>query len=393
MAPPTARPGVVQRRPPSVLADLLIAAVVVVPALITPLGDPSALGEPLSILLVVGPVTLLMFRRRWPVVALAGCVAAFGITAWLGNTEPWVVISMAIAGFSMANRTSRRTALVVGGAAVVVITALSVLLTRGQPFDVRILSLVFVVATGLAAGDATRSRRELLREVTERALRAEETRESEAQARVAQERLRIARDLHDRVAHEIAVISLNAGVASSALTARPDLAERSLGEIRRAARSVLGEIGDVLRLLRSDEPVAGLEAPRPGLEKLDELLHRVKGAGLRVTVRSDDPLPKLVGTADEVAYRTVQEGLTNAHKHGADQRAHLLLAHADDRLKIVVSNPVADDVDRESAPSGSGYGLLGLRERVAAVDGTMTTGSTPAGFQLTVTLPLPKEQV
>lgn len=377
--------------------DLLIVAVVLVPALLTPTGDPSAFDDPLSVLLVAGPVTFLLLRRRWPVGALVGCVAAFGVTAWLGDTEPGVVISMAVAGFSMANRTSRRTALVVGGTAVVVITALSLLLARGQPFDIRIPSLVFVVATGLAAGDATRSRRELLRAVTERAQRAEETRESEAQARVAQERLRIARDLHDRVAHEIAVISLNAGVASSSLAVRPDLAEQSLGEIRRAARSVLGEIGDLLRFLRSDDPVADLETPWPGLEKLDDLLHRVQGAGLRVTVRSDGPLPKLAGTVDEVAYRTVQEGLTNAHKHGADQSAHLLLSQADNQLEIVVSNPVADDLVAENnapepAPSGSGYGLIGLHERVAAVHGTMTTGSTPAGFRLAVTLPLPKEQ-
>jgi signal transduction histidine kinase len=259
--------------------------------------------------------------------------------------------------------------------------------------DPRMVQFTLAVAFAAAAGDATRSRREYIVAVTERAERAEQTREAEARRRVSEERLRIARDLHDTVAHQIAVISLNAGVASSSLES-PERAQEALSTIRSASRTVLGEIGDLLALLRTEDPDAGTTAPPSGLGRLDELVEQFAQSGLSVHLRVEGDPGHVSGAADLVAYHVIQEGLTNALKHGTDHRAHVLVEVADEHVTVVVTNPTipaAHDARRDAA-AGAGHGLIGLRERVASVRGVVETGTTAGGYRLAATLPLAKER-
>ncbi|MFV2109585.1 MULTISPECIES: sensor histidine kinase [unclassified Micromonospora] len=383
------------RRPrvPPWVGDLVAAVIIVAMALIQfkiPEHEPAGT---VAVALAVVPAGLLPLRRRWPLPVLAGCIAIYGLVAATGALEPGVVLAVSIAMFGAANRTDRRTTLTAACTAVVVTALLNLLTAIGSVFDPRAFQVTVVVAFAAAAGDATRSRREYLRAIIERAERAEQTRESEARRRVTEERLRIARDLHDVVAHQISVISLNAGVASSALQTRPERAQQALGVIRGAARTVLTEIGDLLRVLRTeDDDAGGAAAPQPGLDQLDRLVSGFADAGLSVSVRTEGDLAAVSGAVDVVAYRVVQEGLTNAHKHGAEHRARVLIEVDANQVLVVVTNPVSgrSSDDRPEVPSG-GHGLVGLRERVASVRGVVETGLSPGGYRLAATLPLPKE--
>ncbi|NYD67924.1 sensor histidine kinase [Agromyces atrinae] len=389
-ADPMANPAHPHPRFAPWIGDLVAAALIIVAAIV-PFPEAEFHAEGLAeILLVAAPAVILPFRRRWPIPVLAICLVLYGIAAACVILSPGIVLATAIAMFGVANRSTRRVTLIVASSAVVAVLVLSLLATIGAVFDPRTFQFAVVIAFASAAGDATRSRREYIVAITERAVRAEETREAEAKRRVTDERLRIARDLHDAVAHQIAVISLNAGVASSAVDARPEQARAALATIRSAARTVLGEIGDLLEVLRAEtDDGERPRSPQPGLDRLDDLVRQFGDAGLTVNVRVDGDIGRLDGASGLVAYRVIQEGLTNAHKHGAEARAHVLVDVGDDAALVVVSNPVLPAAARlNAAEARSGHGLLGLRERVASVRGSIETGLTPGGYRLAATLPL-----
>lgn len=382
-------------RVPPWIGDVIAAAFIITPAFI-PFGGPeSRPTSALAVALVVAPALLLPLRRRWPLPVLAGCVAIFALSAFVGALWPGVVLAIAIAMFGVANRSSRRATLITALVTTAVVVFVSVLAAIGSVTDLRIFAVAITVAFAAAAGDAARSGREYIVAITERAERAEETRESEARRRVSEERLRIARDLHDAVAHQIAVISLNAGVASSAIESRPQDAHRAVRTIQGAARTVLGEIGGLLEVLRTDDDDdAGEISPQPGLDRLGDLVAQFDRAGLAVTVRTEGDPTQVREATGIVAYRVIQEGLTNAHKHGSESRAHVLIRVDDDTLDIVVTNPTlpAESRDGRAAPgddgSGTGLGLIGLRERVAAARGVVETGPTPGGWRVSAHLPI-----
>lgn len=383
-------------RVPPWIGDVIAAAFIIASAFIPFAGAEFRPADPLAIALVVSPALILPLRRRWPLPVLAICVAIFALSAFVGSLWPGVVLAIAIAMFGVANRSPRRATLITALVTIVVVVLISVLAAIGSVYDVRVFAVAITVAFAAAAGDGARSGREYIMAITERAERAEETRESEARRRVSEERLRIARDLHDAVAHQIAVISLNAGVASSAIESRPADAQEAVRTIQSAARTVLGEIGGLLDVLRTDDDDHAREiSPQPGLDRLGDLVGRFEQAGLAVTVRTEGD-PSLVGEATGiVAYRVIQEGLTNAHKHGAESRAHVLIRVDDDTLDIVVTNPTlpaeARDGREASGDGGSGLGLIGLRERVAAARGVVDTGPTPGGWRVAAHLPITTE--
>lgn len=203
---------------------------------------------------------------------------------------------------------------------------------------------------------------------------------------------RIARDLHDAVAHQISVISLNAGAASTALEARPEKAREALATIRSASRTVLGEIGDLMAMLRQgDGEVA--PAPQRSLDSLDDLVVSFRASGLEVAMRVEGDVDTVPASVSRVAYRVVQEGLTNALKHGTERRAHVLIERVGEGLHIVVTNPCDSSAAARTTETdrGGGYGLVGLRERVAAVRGTVEAGLTPGGFRLSALLPIAEQ--
>lgn len=384
--------------PPAWVGDL-IAGVFIVAAAFAPFsGEQFRLVNSTTILLAIAPAVVLPLRRRWPIPILVVCLVLYGIPKLLGILSLGATLGVAIAMFGVANRSNVRTTWIVGSITVVAIILLGLPAANANVADPRIVQFALGVAFASAAGNGARSRRGYIRAITQRAERAERTREAEAERRVSEERLRIARDLHDTVAHQIAVISLNAGVATSAIDDHPDRAREALGTIREASRTVLGEIGDLLTMLRSDDPGGDQRhaAPLHGLDQLGDLLEQFRTTGLDVHARIEADLSLITGTSSLVAYRVIQEGLTNAHKHGVDHRAYLLLDATKDSLRIVISNPTADSASapRRSGPMSlpaSGVGLLGLRERVASVRGTVHAGSVPGGWKLTAAIPLSKE--
>jgi signal transduction histidine kinase len=385
--------GPFQRRVPPWIGDVVAVVLVLAPTFAHYPGSPAETGNLVGLVAGVGGAVAMPFRRRWPIPVLAVCIALFGLAAFTGTIAPGLVLASAIAMFAVAVRNDRRRTVIVAAVAAVTILGLGLLAGIGSVFDPRAFQLAVTIAFAAAAGDAARSHRAYIDAITERAVRAEATRESEARRRVAEDRLRIARDLHDTVAHQISVISLNAGVASSALESRPEAARDALAVIRSASRSVLGEIGDLLSVLRaeSDDPLsdAPSTAPQPGLDRLGELVARFAQSGLDVTVRIEGDVRRLPEAVDRVAYRVIQEALTNAHKHGTEHRAHLLVEVTGDAARIVVTNPAADAAPVSTRPTG--HGLLGVRERVASVRGTVESGLTAGGYRLAVILPLSTE--
>lgn len=379
--------------PPPWLPDVLVTLIVLMIAFLpSPVPEFLPTG-PLTTALVLSPIVILPWRRRWPFPVLVVLLAVFGVAAAAGTLSPGVAIAIGVATFQIALRSSRWRGFVVGGCTAVAIMVLALLATVGSILDPRVLQFGLIVAFAAAAGDGARSRRAYIAAINERAERAVQTREAEARRRVSEERLRIARDLHDAVAHQIAVISLNAGVASSAVDSRPDKAKESLATIRTAARTVLNEIGDLMSMLRTVSNDDTTPRPQAGIDQLDSLIAQFAASGLDVHKRVEGGLDRVSGAVGLVAYRVVQEALTNAHKHGSEHRAHVLLHVNTDHVVVTVTNPMNADPRPEPHPTSSGLGLMGLRERVASVRGTVTAGPAPAGWRVVAKLPLAREEV
>lgn len=334
---------------------------------------------------VVLTAAALPLRRRWPTIVTIGCLIVYAVTAFIGPASLGAGIAAVIAAYAMASRRLRRLSFTVGGLGALAVGILSVTVATFGVVELRVFQVAAAIAVATALGDSARSRREYLRAVEERAERAERTREAEAHRLVAEERLRIAQDLHDTVAHRISVISLNAGVASGALEKRPEKARASLATIREASRGVLSDIGELLRYLRDDNDA--VEVPQPGLADLPELIASFEAAGLHVTLETTGDLSLVTGAIDRVAYRVVQEGLTNAHKHGRKHLATVKLKVREDSLDIDVTNPAYDD---GAGLPGGGLGLVGMSERVAAVRGSVLSGREDNTFRLRARLPISK---
>ena len=384
-------------RLPFWLRDLLAVLLVLGPGFARTDFSGSVLSSPGAALLVAASAGSVLLRRRAPLagasVAVVACVLGLAVDGPIVS----YLLAVLIGVFAVAARMPRRTSLLFSGGTVLLLAGATLAFLDTSWHDARaMLQLAAFVGFATAAGDANRSHAAYIRGITERARRAEETKESEALRRVAEERLRIARDLHDLLAHQIAVINLHSSVASQALPDRPDDAEASLATIREAARTVLGEIGSLLNVLRAtDAGGTGLSsAPVAGLADLEPLLIDFERSGLRVEHRLAGTPRPLPGAVDMVAFRVVQEALTNAHKHGVDHWALLHLDYRPEGLEITVTNTVAAQPRAGSAAAdtaaaaGAGHGLLGARERVGSVAGhlTATRGPGPV-FRFTAWLP------
>ncbi|WEO77408.1 histidine kinase [Cryobacterium sp. SO2] len=354
-------------------------------------------SSPAAALLVLVSAGSVLLRRRAPLLGASAAVIACVLGVAVDGPVISYLIAVLIGVFAVARWLPRRTSLLFSGATALLLAAATLAFVNSPWNDARaMVQLAAFVGFATAAGDANRSHAAYIRGITDRARRAEETKESEALRRVAEERLRIARDLHDLLAHQIAVINLHSSVASQALPDRPDDAEKSLATIREAARSVLGEIGSLLNVLRAtDAGATGLAtAPVAGLADLEALLIDFERSGLQVDHRvagTPRPLPAAV---DMVAFRVVQEALTNAHKHGADHSALLHLDYQADAVEITVTNTVAapprpgSAAAETAASAGAGHGLLGARERVGSVAGRLTAARGPGPvFRFTALLP------
>nr|WP_241267013.1 sensor histidine kinase [Streptomyces scabichelini] len=347
---------------------------------------PDALG---LTLMTLGAVAL-VFRRRGPMPVLAVTSALSLLEFVTGDPRTPVAMSAVIALYTVASTTDRPTTWRVGLLTMTVLTGVAMLAGSMPWYEQENLGIFAWTGMAAAAGDAVRSRRAFVHAIRERAERAERTREEEARRRVAEERLRIARDLHDVVAHHIALVNVQAGVAAHVMDKRPDQAKEALAHVREASRSALNELRATVGLLRqSGDPEAPTE-PAPGLHRLDELVGTFRSAGLPVEVAHTDHGTALPAAVDLAAYRVIQEALTNVQKHaGTEAKAEVSVVRVGPNVEItVLDNGPGDDVEARQDENG-GHGLLGMRERVTALGGSCTAGPRyGGGFRVHAILPV-----
>ncbi len=340
-------------------------------------GDEVALDGFAYVLLVVAGISI-GTCRRWPrttLVVVTVVLGAYIVGEYAGG--PIYVVGW-VALFSLSWRTDRRTGLL-GAAALCGVLSATSLLVRG---DAPLLHLVFLgwSAAAVFLGDALRNRRSYLRELEERNQSLEQTREEEGRRRVAEERLHIARDLHDSVAHAMATINVQAGAAAHVLERRPEAAKPALDAIQDASREVLEELAAMVRVLRDEEGIS--RAPTPGVPQLGELVEAASAAHLPVTLTTAGPVEAVSAPVGTAAYRIVQESLTNVMRHAPGATTHVELCRDADRsLRLEVRNDghrTRPDVERHVV-QGSGVGLRGMRERAEATGGVVEAGPRADG--------------
>ncbi|MGY1524362.1 sensor histidine kinase [Streptomyces sp. MN3] len=348
-------------------------------------GERVAL-DPLGRVLLLLSGAVLLWRWRHPVAVLWGTVAA--VLLYLGAGYPYgpVLLTVAVACFAAVASGRRYAAWAATGALwaghlLTVHVLYRWLPPSGDdaaPWTEEIVVATWVVAL-LAVSELARVRREQwARERAERA-RAERRRADE-------ERLRIARELHDVLAHSISVINVQAGVGLALLDSDPEQARTALTTIKAKSKEALGEVRQVLDTLRA--PGAAPRAPAPGLDRLPELAEQAASAGLAVTVEGEPP--RLSPGADLAAFRIVQEALTNVVRHSGSREARVHVERRDGRLRLLVD----DDGPATGADAGgTGNGLAGMRERAAALGGTIEAGTRPdGGFRVLAVLPIETEE-
>ncbi|MFH8494653.1 sensor histidine kinase [Streptomyces coeruleorubidus] len=343
---------------------------------------PDALGWALLLACHVP----LAWRRRRPLLVLLAIVACVAPYHALDNTHTAPTPATYIALYTVAV-TGRPLRTVLVGVGVITLST-SVMLTVSMHEALKVLQISGWVVAVLFCGADVRFYRQYVASIVERAERAERTREEEARRRVAEERLRIARDLHDLLAHTITLIGVQTSVAAHVLSADPERLDRetvakALDDIAETCRSARGELRTTLEVLR-EHGSPDARGPLPGLDGLTDLAEAARLAGARVeqTVRIRQA-PPAVGAA---AYRIVQEALTNAVRHaGPEPAVRVDLDERQGALHLTVS-----DDGTGPAPGGTpGFGLVGMRERARSVGGTLDAGPrTGGGFEVTAVLPL-----
>ncbi|MGN6243631.1 MAG: sensor histidine kinase [Motilibacteraceae bacterium] len=314
----------------------------------------------------------LIWRSRWP--ATAGLVVGTGFLAqsWLG-VDPGKEIATIVAMFLAAASLGGIDRLRRSASAVAALLALAVLAASGVVFA------AVVVLGGWLVGRVLLIRRQESQRLATLAI----DHEVRARTAVLEERQRIARELHDVVAHTVSVMVVQAGGASEVMGTAPEQARASLERIQDAGQQALQELRRLLGVLRTDEDEQTSPAPAPGLSAVPELVRSLRSAGMRLTF--DDAAQcatRLDPGVDLTAYRIVQEALTNALKHGRGDAVALSIERTDERVQLSVVG------GRPGRAPGVGHGLVGMRERVAACGGTVTAGPGPDGrFAVTAWLP------
>jgi signal transduction histidine kinase len=334
-------------------------------------------------LLVAVACLALAWRRRHPVAVLAVSTAAVAAYSLLGYVNGAALVAPVLALYAVASQVSVRRALVAAVATLAVLMTVTAARNpfghiSGGGFDI----IPFMVAAALFAGIAVANRMAYVASIKDRA-------EQDAQRRIDEERLRIARELHDVVAHTMATINVQAGVAVHVLPTRPEAAADALQAIKTASKEGLRELRAILNVLRQADD-ADPTQPAPGTAQLDALIAGACRAGLetRLTV-TGEPVP-LPAAVDLAAYRIVQESLTNAIRHAGPATAEVSLCYGEGELRISVADTGRGPAPGNGGSPGSGgHGLAGMRERAATVGGTLETGPRPGGgYRVAARLPM-----
>ncbi|WP_433515311.1 sensor histidine kinase [Nonomuraea sp. CA-143628] len=361
-----------------------------------PLSDLGNLGY---VLLVVSGVVVVV-RRRWPVPVFV--TAALVSLVYYGLDFPdgpgWLGLFVAL--YTVTAYGEGRRSLMIAGVGTSVL-AIGWLVAAADIEPRAAIGWVYfrigASVMSAALGESVRSRQVIAAEAQQRAELAERTREEEARARVDAERLRIAREVHDTVAHAIAIINVQSGVTAHVLDRKPEVAREALRAIEQTSSRALREMRAILGVLRDDDGDDGDgRVPYPGLEQIDELAAKARAAGLDIELKetsSAAPLPSAVGGA---AYRILQESITNVIRHVGPTGVTVTLNHGTETLEIRVTDegrraaPGHDPADPHlPARHQTGRGILGMRERCHLLGGELDAGPLPGGgFEVSARLPL-----
>jgi signal transduction histidine kinase len=353
-----------------------------------PLADPAYLGY---VLLTVAGLALLI-RRRWPVAVFATTVAVSLVYYTAGYPDGPGWIGLFVAAYTLTAQGDGHRSVQIVAAGIAVVTVGWLLVADLQPGGAAgwVLFRIGTAVMAAALGESVRTRRALAAEALERAERAEQAREEEARRRVDAERLRIAREVHDTVAHAIAVINVQAGVTAHVLDKRPEQARETLEVIEQTSARALGELRATLGMLRDADD--DRRAPTPGLNQVEELAALAREAGLDVKVEVASPPRELPGTTDHAAYRILQESITNAIRHAGSARVLVSVTYGPSDLELLVADDGHGPRDAARDAGDAGRGIVGMRERAALLGGELAAGPRPGGgFQVRARLPLPPD--
>ncbi|MFD3620456.1 sensor histidine kinase [Streptomyces sp. NPDC058676] len=353
-----------------------------------------------AVLLAGISCTTLLWQRSHPRIAVLVTAACVGAASGLGYLlTPLIMAPVMAALYWLALGTDRKTTRVFTLAVLIQLVTTAVIADPADhPLAYRTIAPTAWVLLPVVTGGAVRLRRAYVQAVQARAEAeqaraeyAERTREEEARHRVAEERMRIARELHDVVAHHLALANAQAGTAAHLADTSPDLTRTILADLAGTTSSALRELKATVGLLRQpNDPDTPLD-PSPGLARLPDLVTAVESAGLKVTVTTEGEPRRLSPGVDLTAFRIVQEALTNVTKHADAAAVHVRLVYAQDRLNITVTDDGAGKTPASLVP-GTGFGLIGMRERAHSVGGDLDAGRRPeGGFEVTTALPLYSE--
>jgi signal transduction histidine kinase len=374
------------------LLDVAIAAAALAGTLallrhggVTPTRPGSGGLDLVSVVLAACSTVPLIGWRRWPLGVVVVTAAASALMAGIGYPlDPVLgptagVYLLAASREPQAPWTGRTTATIVG--LLLAYLAATAAAQGGFP-GIQLLHTGLPWAVAWFAGERTRLRRDQMTELRERAVRAEREAERERLLAVAEERTRIARDLHDSAGHAISLIAVRAGAARLRHHQDPDRSLLALQAVEELARHTVEEIDQIVGTLREGGPAGDIEPP-PGLASLDTLITHHIAAGLRVTIDTAGAPRPLVAAADQAAFRILQQALSNAARHGAGS-ARIDLAYDDAGLELIITNPVrTDDAQRP----GGGHGLIGMRERASLLGGNLDTERANGTFRVRARLP------
>jgi signal transduction histidine kinase len=359
----------------------------------------AQIGFSSATLLLALSIVAVASRVRYPEGALAGQLLLTMAMVLLPDRSLLAVWALTqICLISLASLRTRTT-VIVGASSVLIVLFATAAIDNPAGWRVPLRSAEIVglfswTLTCVGVGTAVRVQRRYILVLKDQATRAVESREAEARRRVSEERLRIARDLHDAVAHHMAVVGMLTGLARATLATAPDRAEDALARAQEATRAVLGELEQTLRILRepdAEEPgagIAGPEQPVPSMDGVADLVDSFEAIGMTVRLAVTGTRQPLSMAADLAAYRVVQEALTNAHKHG-DGAAEIRIDFRPTSVVLDITNgrrqPIGQRLD---AGDRTGFGLVGMRERVRMVGGTLAHGAEEAAYRVRVELPL-----
>ena len=334
----------------------------------------------------------LVGRRRFPGAVLALVVASGLAGAALFLPPFFVGPAILVAVYSVAAYGSRWVPL--AGLAGVEVALVAVQRTPGRTGAVTLVINMGVVAAAWLLGHFAHNYRAYAGRLEERTAELERAREELARRAVTEERLRLARELHDVVAHAMSVIAVQSGVGAHIADTQPKEAAKALVAIEATSRAALEELRRLLGVLRQADEPQGELAPVPGLGDLDGLLAEAGKAGLAVRLQVHGTRPPLQAGVDLSAYRIVQEALTNVVKHAGPATAQVVVGYRDQEIRVEVTDDGRGAVTSVGdGRVGSGHGLIGMRERVAAFGGDLEVGPRPGGgFRVAARLPFAAEQ-